>query len=74
MKVAHGVTHIDTYSAFETLATSAAIPADELVAWRMAVGMQNRIVHDYLSIDENIIDELFKTDTYRFVVDFLKRC
>lgn len=39
-----------------------------------AVGVRNRIVHDYLNIDEGVIDELVKSNAYRFVVDFLKRC
>lgn len=74
VKLSHGATPVDAYSAFEMLASSAAISADELAEWRMAVGMRNRIVHDYLNIDEGVVYELLKTDAYRFIVDFLKRC
>lgn len=74
VRATHGVTPVDAYAAFEMLAKSAAIPADELPAWRMAVVMRNRIVHDYLNIDEGVVYELLKTGAYRFVVDFLKCC
>jgi uncharacterized protein YutE (UPF0331/DUF86 family) len=74
VKASQGVTPVDAYSAFEALADSAEMTASDLAAWRMAVGMRNRIVHDYLNIDESVVYELLETDAYRFVVDFLKRC
>lgn len=46
---------------------------DDLTAWRQAIGMRNRIVHDYLNIDSQILYALLREDAYRFIVDFLKR-
>jgi len=32
------------------------------IPWREMVGMRNRIVHDYLSVDEDVIWEVVKQD------------
>lgn len=73
IKSARGVTPVDTYSAFEDLVAIGKLNADDLPAWRQAIGMRNRIVHDYLNLDEQILYGLLRDQAYRFVVNFLKR-
>lgn len=66
-----GITPVDGYSAFADLAELGAIDAKDLPAWRQAIGMRNRIVHDYLNIDETVIYELLEHEAYQFVIAFL---
>jgi uncharacterized protein YutE (UPF0331/DUF86 family) len=48
-----------------------AISAAELPAWNAAIGLRNRIVHDYMNIDMTLVMNLVKVEQYRFVTDFL---
>ncbi len=73
VKSSRGVTPVDAYAAFEDLVALGQLDADHLAAWRQAIGMRNRIVHDYLNIDEQILYELLQDNAYQFVVNFLKR-
>jgi uncharacterized protein YutE (UPF0331/DUF86 family) len=73
VKSVRGVTPVDAYSAFEDLVALGMLDAGQLGEWRQAIGMRNRIVHDYLNIDTQILFALLQDDAYRFVVDFLKR-
>ena len=71
---AHGQTvPISAYDAFADLANAGLLPKDELAAWNAAVGLRNRIVHDYMNIDFDHIVSLLSADKDGFIVEFLHR-
>lgn len=72
VKAKRGVTPVDAYSAFADLAEIGLIEPANLIHWRQAIGMRNRIVHDYLNINEEVIFDLLRNEGYRFAIDFLK--
>lgn len=64
---------VSAYDAFGNLVRLGILPATELNNWNAVVGIQNRIVHDYMNIDMKVIFELVNARRYQFVVDFLVR-
>jgi len=62
---------ISAYDAFTALARCGEIAAEQLAQWNAVVGLCNRIVHDYMNIDMNRVQEWVVNDRYRFVSDFL---
>lgn len=43
----------------------------EYYNWNTVIGLQNRIVHDYMNIDLQRVLGLVKKTHYRFISDFL---
>jgi uncharacterized protein YutE (UPF0331/DUF86 family) len=39
--------------------------------WTAAIGLRNRIVHDYLNVDMTVIETLVKEQKYQLQVQFL---
>jgi uncharacterized protein YutE (UPF0331/DUF86 family) len=39
--------------------------------WTAAIGLRNRIVHDYLNVDMTIVETLVKERKYQLQVQFL---
>lgn len=64
---------VSAYDAFASLARREAVPAEELARWNNAIGIRNRIVHDYMNIDMNVVFDLVREAKYRFVAEFLLR-
>lgn len=64
---------VSAYDAFASLARRGAVPAEELAKWNNAIGIRNRIVHDYMNIDMNVVFDLVREVKYRFVAEFLLR-
>lgn len=64
---------VSAYDAFASLARRGAVPAEELARWNNAIGIRNRIVHDYMNIDMNVVFDLVREAKYRFVAEFLLR-
>ena len=64
---------VSAYDAFATLARVGAIELDDLPSWNALVGIRNRIVHDYMSIDLGRVHAIVLEGRYRFVTDFLMR-
>lgn len=62
---------VGAYDAFTALVGLGAIQEAGMTSWAAIIGLQNRIVHDYMNIDMMLVLNLVKQDTYRFVVDFL---
>lgn len=62
---------VSAYDAFAALADSGLIAPADLPAWNTAVGLRNRIVHDYMNIDMQQVLDLVLAGRYRHVVDFL---
>lgn len=44
---------------------------DAYNVWNNAIGLRNRIVHDYMNIRMDIVLALVRDEGYRFIVDFL---
>jgi len=53
------------------LADAELISREQLNSWNRAVGLRNRIVHDYMNIQMELVLELVSKGDYQFVVDFL---
>lgn len=62
---------LSAYDCFAELAELGYIAEQELPAWNAAIGLRNRIVHDYMNIDMQRVLELVREKQYRFVTDFL---
>ncbi len=62
---------VSAYDALAALARTGVIGAEDLSAWNAAIGLRNRIVHEYMNIDVSRVLELVCVDQYRFVVEFL---
>ena len=64
---------VSAYDAFARLAKTGRLKNEELARWNDIVGIRNRIVHDYMNIDMNIILGLVSKGEYHFVAEFLMR-
>ncbi len=62
---------VSAYDALAALARIGVISAEDLLAWNAAIGLRNRIVHEYMNLDVSRVLELVCVDQYRFVVEFL---
>ena len=62
---------LSAYDGFLGLAELGVIKASGLTAWNAAIGLRNRIVHDYMNIDMQRVLDLVKNEQYRFISDFL---
>lgn len=63
---------VSAYDAFAALAHRGLIAPHELQRWNAVVGLRNRIVHDYMSIDMAHIAAIVQADRHAFVLNFLK--
>ena len=41
--------------------------------WNAIIGVRNRIVHDYMNIDMQVIQGIVSQGGYRFIVEFLQQ-
>jgi len=73
LKAAGEPVPVSAYDAFASLARRGALPAEELAKWNNVIGIRNRIVHDYMNIDMNVVFDLVREAKYRFVAEFLLR-
>jgi uncharacterized protein YutE (UPF0331/DUF86 family) len=64
---------VSAYDAFESLVRIGILPIEELAQWNAVIGIRNRIVHEYMNIDMNVIFELVKARRHQFIVEFLMR-
>jgi uncharacterized protein YutE (UPF0331/DUF86 family) len=62
---------LSAYDSFLGLAEFGIVKTGNLTAWNAAIGLRNRIVHDYMNIDMQRVLELVKNEQYRFITDFL---
>ena len=62
---------LDAYDSFSKLAEMGKLSTDELKQWRKIIGMHNALVHDYLTIDVELLQTLLSEQAYRFLVDFI---
>lgn len=62
---------LSAYDSFLGLAESGVVKTGDLTLWNAAIGLRNRIVHDYMNIDMHRVLELVKNGQYRFITEFL---
>ncbi|NDP47081.1 MAG: DUF86 domain-containing protein [Sulfuriferula multivorans] len=62
---------VSAYDAFAALARLGVVSQDQLPAWNAIIGLRNRIVHDYMNIDMQRVQELVSTGHHEFVTAFL---
>ena len=62
---------VSGYDAFKALVHCKLIDADDLPSWNAAVGLRNRIVHDYMNIDMDQLTALVAENREQFIVLFL---
>jgi uncharacterized protein YutE (UPF0331/DUF86 family) len=64
---------ISAYDAFASLEQQGDINMQELQQWNSAIGLRNRIVHDYMNIDMRLVYELITNDRLQFIAVFLNK-
>lgn len=71
LKVHGEIVPVSAYDSFSALALRGIVPEKDLSAWNAAIGLRNRIVHDYMNIDMHLVLQLVENEQYHFVSDFL---
>ena len=64
---------ISAYDSFASLHAKKHISDAELQQWNAAVGLRNRIVHEYMNVDMSVVFALLEQQDYQFIVDFLRQ-
>ncbi len=64
---------VSAYDAFFELQSLGYIEAATLNEWNAAIGLRNRIVHDYMSIDAALVNGLILAGKHHFIAEFLRR-
>jgi uncharacterized protein YutE (UPF0331/DUF86 family) len=72
LKATEGPVPISAYDAFASLKRMGAMNAEEYSKWSSAIGIRNRIVHEYMNLKMDLILNWVKTERYRFIVKFLE--
>ncbi|WP_373974913.1 DUF86 domain-containing protein [Chitinibacter sp. SCUT-21] len=62
---------ISAYDSFSLLRQLNLISAESLSGWQKAIGLRNRIVHDYLNLDDQVVIALIQSNADQFMIDFL---
>ena len=62
---------LSAYDSFIALEGGGMVTSSDLSLWNAAIGLRNRIVHDYMNIDMHRVLELIKNGQYRFITEFL---
>jgi uncharacterized protein YutE (UPF0331/DUF86 family) len=71
LKVAGEPVPASAYNAFGSLIRMGPVNSEEYSKWTSGIGIRNRIVHNYMNINMELILDLVKTGRYRLVVDCL---
>lgn len=64
---------VSAYDAFASLGQHGLINAQDLEQWNSVIGLRNRIVHDYMNIDMQLIYKLITNDHHVSIADFLRK-
>lgn len=73
LKAAGRPVPVSAYDAFAGLEQQGGINSQELQQWNSAIGLHNRIVHDYMNIDMQLVYELITKDRLQFIAEFLHK-
>jgi len=71
LKAQGEVVPVSAYDSFSALTGRHIISSRDLPSWNAAIGLRNKIVHDYMNIDMNVVLDLVMSERYRFITDFL---
>lgn len=64
---------VSAYDAFASLEWRCDISSQELQQWNAAIGLRNRIVHEYMNVDMEVVYELIVNDRHQFIAAFLRK-
>ena len=62
---------ISGYDAFAQLGALGLVTAEQLRDWTAAIGLRNRIVHEYLNMEMLVVKKIILERLYQLQVDFL---
>ena len=62
---------LSAYDSFIGLDELGIVTRSSLTDWNAAIGLRNRIVHDYMNIDMPRVLTLVKNEQYRLITEFL---
>ncbi len=62
---------VSAYDAFASLERRGNITQQELMQWNATIGLRNRIVHDYMNVDIDIIYKLITNNGHQMIGEFL---
>jgi len=62
---------VSAYDAFKLLSVHGQVDATDLPIWNSVIGLRNRIVHDYLNLDIEVVLALVAERKYHFIRDYL---
>jgi uncharacterized protein YutE (UPF0331/DUF86 family) len=71
IKAAEEPVPVSAYDSFAVLARLLGWVPGNLSRWNSLVGLRNRIVHDYMNLDMQKVQQLVQDGGYEFVVEFL---
>lgn len=71
LKVCDAPVPVSAYDAFLDLHQLGVIDAPALDAWNAAIGLRNRIVHDYMNIDTALVNALVLEGRHHVIANFL---
>ncbi|HET9114367.1 MAG TPA: DUF86 domain-containing protein [Burkholderiales bacterium] len=72
LKLADHAVPVSAYDTFAGLEQQGKISSEALQQWNSFIGLRNRIVHDYMNIDMQLIYELIINDRHQFIAMFLR--
>jgi len=72
LKELGGPVPVSAYDSFASLHAKKRITDAQLQQWNAAIGLRNRIVHEYMNVNMVMVFALVEQQGYQFIVDFLR--
>ena len=73
LKAAELAVPVSAYDSFASLQRLGVLGLEDLNQWNAAIGLRNRIVHDYMNVDMQFVYSLVAQDQHLFIAEFLRR-